>query len=258
MANEPTIIGTTGWRTLFDYSAGAGNSVRIRVSAGPASGIDGQITALRYALDVETLDTSVSPGSAVATIRCTYRTLPDGGLPLSERRSPTFAVTPLMKTMDIRGHKLFSTIPKEKSKIERYISAGDIDALKTAYAGNTTALLFAAFWADGTSAYEEAAFQLTITRYYTSAPTISADYAAINKVYAWADIKTDGKGMPSYVEEPKYKPETGDAVGFEWRLVSVAPVIERHTENIVTWVYIGCYKWASSLYSGGTGAPPAL
>ena len=94
MANEPTIIGSAGWRTVFDYSTGAGDSVRIRVRMGPYITLDGEIAALRAALDVQTLDPSVSPGSAIATIRCTYKSIPSGGLDLGERRSPTFAITP--------------------------------------------------------------------------------------------------------------------------------------------------------------------
>jgi hypothetical protein len=258
MANEPTTIGTPGWRTLFDYSTGAGDSVRVRVRQGPALSIDGDIAALRATLDVETLDPSVSPGSAVASIRCTYRTLPSGGLALGERRSPTFAVTPSMDIVDLRAHPKVNSLSADIPVIERYIAAGDIAGLKTAYAGNANALAFAAFWVAGVSAFEAAAFQLTVTRYYTSAPSISADYAAINSVFAWSAIRTDGKAIPSYVDEPKYLRDTGAAVGFEWRLVSVAPVIERHTENVVTWIYIGREHWAKALYKGGTWEPTAL
>lgn len=258
MANEPKIIGTTGWRTLFDYSAGAGDSVRIRVRMGPASSIDGEIAALRAALDVESLDPSVSVGSAVGSIRCTYRSFPDGGFALSERRSPVYAITPLRESLDLRSHVKAQSIAEEIPTIERYIAAGDLSGLKAKYAGNANALAFAAFWVAGVSVYEACAFQLSVTRYYTSAPTISADYAAINTVFAWAAIRTDGKAIPSYVEEPKYLRDTGDAIGFEWRLESVAPVIVKRAENVVSWTFLGRERWAKALYKGGTWEPTAL
>jgi hypothetical protein len=258
MANEPTIIGSAGWRTVFDYSTGAGDSVRIRVRMGPYITLDGEIAALRAVLDVQTLDPSVTQGSAIATIRCTYKSIPSGGLDLGERRSPTFAITPVMRMMDLRAHPYAQVLAADIPKIERYIADGDIPSLKTKYVGNANALGFAAYWVAGVTSYEEASFQLTVTRYYTSSPSISADYSSINKVFTWANIKTDGKGIPGYVDEPKYVDETGAAAGYEWRLVSVAPVIERNTENVVTWIYVGCYKWAKALYSGGTWEPTPL
>ena len=258
MANEPTIIGNAGWRTVFDYSAGSGDSSRIRVRQGPYITIDGEIAALRATLNVQSLDPSVSIGSAVASIRCTYRQIPDGGLPLSERRSPVYAITPIQKTMDLRGHPYVNPLGKDIPKIEKFIAAGEIEAMQLAYAGNARAIGFAQYWVAGVTSYEEASFQLVITRYYTSTPTISADYTAINTVFAWSAIRTDGKTIPSYVEEPKYVSETGAVSGFEWRLVSVAPVIERNAENVVTWTYIGCYAWAKSLYKGGTWEPSSL
>jgi hypothetical protein len=260
MANDPTILGSVanGWRTVFDYSSGAGDSVRIRVSMGPYINLDSQIATLRAALDVQSLDPSVSPGSAIATIRCTYKSIPDGGFGLGERRSPVYAITPVMRMMDLRSHPYAQTLAADIPTIERYIADGDIVGLKTKYTGNANALGFAAHWVAGVTSYEQASFQLTITRYYTSPPSISADYTSINKVYAWAAIKTDGKGIPSYVDEPQYQTETGDAAGFEWRLVSVAPVIERHSENVVTWIYIGIYSWAKALYKGGSWVPTPL
>jgi len=258
MAHEPTTIGTPGWRTLFDYSTGAGDSVRIRVRQGPALTLDSEIAALRAVLDVESLDPSVSPGSAVASIRCAYRTIPDGGFALGERRSPVYALTPLLETVDLRAHPKVADLAADIPVIERYIAAGDISGLKTAYSGNANALAFAAFWVYGVTQYEACAFQLSVTRYYTSPPTISADYAAINSVFAWSAIRTDGKAIPSYVDEPKYLRDTGDPIGFEWRLESVAPLIQRRAENIVNWTFIGRERWARALYKGGTWDPPAL
>jgi hypothetical protein len=120
------------------------------------------------------------------------------------------------------------------------------------------ALYFAALWVAGVTSYEAPAFQLSVTRFYTNPPTISTDYATINKVFAWSAIRTDGKTIPSYVDEPRYVTDAGVATPFEWRLISVAPVVTRGQENVVTWIFIGRDKWAKKLYTGGTWEPEAL
>jgi len=260
MANEPTILGSdpTGWRTVFDYLAGTSSGIRIRVRMGPALGLDVEIAALKAALDVETLDPSVSPGSAVATIRVTYRVISGGGFSLGERRSPVFQITPMMETVDIRAHPKSQPIAADIPAIERYIASGDIPGLKTAYAGNAAALYFAALWVAGVTSYEAVAMQLTVTRYYQSAPSLAADYARINEVFAWGDIETDGKSIPSSIDEPRYLRATGASLGFEWRLISVAPVIQRGEENVVTWIFTGRERWAKELYKGGSWDPQEL
>jgi hypothetical protein len=261
MAGEPTIIGATSaitaWATVFDYPAGDSSGLRIRVRQGPATSLSTEIAALKAALDIETLDPSVSLGSALATIRTSYRTA-GGVLPLNERRSPVYATTPMMEVVDIRAHPKSQPIAAEIPTIERYIASGDIAGLKAAYAGNASALYFAALWVAGVTSYEAPAFQLSVTRFYTNPPTIAADYATINKVFAWSAIRTDNKTIPSYVDEPKYVTAAGVATPFEWRLISVAPVVTRGQENVVTWIFIGRDKWAKELYNGGTWEPQAL
>jgi hypothetical protein len=50
----------------------------------------------------------------------------------------------------------------------------------------------------------------------------------------------------------------GAVIPFEWRLISVAPVIQRGEDNVTTWAYIGRERWAKKLYKGGTWEPEAL
>jgi len=260
MANEPTILGSepTGWRTLFDYASGTSATLRIRVRQGPAKTLDAETAALKGALDVDAIDQSVSPGSAVATVRCTYGTAPAAGFELGERRAPAFALNQMMDVVDIRAHPKSQGIASAIPAIERYISQGDVAGLLAAYAGNVSALYFAALWVAGVSSYEAAAMQLTVTRYYASAPSLASDYAAINQVFSWAAIRTDGKAIPSYVDEPKYIRATGAAAGFEWRLLSVAPVIQRGEENVVVWTFVGRERYAKELYKGGSWDPQPL
>jgi len=100
--------------------------------------------------------------------------------------------------------------------------------------------------------------QLTVTRYYASAPFLASDYAALNQVFAWGSISTDGKGIPYYVDEPKYLRPTGAAAGFEWRLVSVAPSLQDGEESVVSWIFVGRERYAKELYKGGSWEPAAL
>jgi hypothetical protein len=162
------------------------------------------------------------------------------------------------RVVDLRAFPKYNAIAAEIPTIERYIMAGDVAGLKTAYAGNAIALEFAAFWVSGTVAFDAPSFQLSVTRYYLSPPTISADYASINRVFFWSDIKTDGKPIPSYVEQPMCIRATGDPFIFSWRLVSVEPVIQRRAENVVSWTFIGREGWAAALYRGGTWYPTPL
>lgn len=269
MANEPTIRGTSstgypaGWNQLFDYQSGATVGSRIRLIMGPVSTIDAAILYLKTALNVADIEPSVSAGSAVASIRCTYSTSTAITLVEGETRPPLFQITPLMETVDIRAHPKAQLAARYMPAIDRYLAAGDLDGLHTYITGiggdtATVAAYIARFLVAGVTHFEAAAISLTVTRYYDDPPTISSDYAAINKASTWAAISTDSKSIPSYVQEPKWIDYLGTAKSFEWRLISVSPTIQRGSDNIVTWTYIGRQYWAKELYSGGTWEPEAL
>ncbi len=262
MAGEPTILGTggspTGWRTLFDYADGLTPARRVRMMMGPASSIDAAMTAVRAALACETLDPSVSPGSAVASLRIVYNTALVSGLPAGERRYPIYELTPQMIGVKLQAHYQLTSIQKVMPKIEKYIAAGDIAGLKAEFAGNDLAIKYARLQIAGVETFEMAGFDLSVTRYYTNAPSLAADYAKINQVFAWSAITTDGQALPASLDEPKRLALTGAALGFEWRLVSVAPVIQRGEDNVVRWNFLGLESWAKWLYRGGTWEPDAL
>lgn len=246
----------TGWNQVFDYCAGIDTTRRVRVMMGPAQSIDTAMAALTTAVNVLTLDPSVSPGSAVATIRCTYSTVTlDAGGAAVETRNPLVQITPLMETVDLRAHAKASDIAKHIPSIERFIAAGDIPGLKTyvnALGGTlaTSAKYFAALWVAGVTHFEAAAVSLSITKYYNKIPATVANYTDINKVVAFPG--------PSGVSEPKYVDRAGTTKSFEWRLVSVSPTIQRGGENLITWTYIGREAWVKELYSGGTWEPEPL
>ena len=256
--SSPVILGSeaTGWRTLFDYAAEATSGTRVRITMGPAKTLDTQRTALLAAYAVQTLDVSVSPGSAVATIRIAYGAA--GTLPLNERRWPVYAIQPSMVMVDLKAHPDLATIAADMPIVDRMIAEGRIAEISTAYAANDLALKYARLVLAGVSSYEAPAHVLTVTRYYKSTPSIASDYAAINKVFAWGSIQTDGKSIPSAVDEPKYVDAGGTARGYEWRLISVAPVVQRGEENTVQWQFQALERWSKWLYSGGTWEPASL
>ncbi len=263
MANEPKIIGdsplaTAGWRIVHDYRMGTGTLQRVRHYAGPALSVDDMVAAIMAGLHVVSIEPSVTIGSAVATLRVVYVTIAMETSYADERRPPQYQINPRMVTEDIRGHVAYESGSVPRMEIEKLISSGDIEALKTLVAGNEAADRLARLLVAGYKATEHCAFDLVCTRYYKSAPNISADFTLINKVYTWADIRTHGKAIPASVPEPKYVDHGGAARGFEWRLVGVAPVIQRNVENVVTWTFSGAEAWPKWLYSGGTWEPPAL
>lgn len=254
--SSPVILGTeaTGWRTVFDYATGTGGD-RVRITMGPARTADTQRAALLAAYAVQTLDVSVSPGSAVATIRITYGA--SGTLPANERRWPVYSLYPSMVSVDLKAHPWLDDIAGDMPEIDKLIAAGDRDGISAAYAGNAHALAYARLVLAGVTSYEIPSHILAVTRYYTSTPSIASDYASINKVFSWAGIKTDGKSI-SGLPEPKWVDTHGAARGYEWRLVSVAPVVQRGEPNTVQWQFQGLERWCKWLYSGGTWEPASL
>ena len=257
MSDAPVILGSeaTGWRTVFDYATGTDGD-RVRVTMGPAKTSDTQRAALLAAYAVKSLDVSVSPGSAVATIRITYGA--SGTLPANERRWPVYSLYPSMVSVDLKAHPQLATISAIMPLIDRIIATGDIASIATTYAGNVLALRYARMVLAGVTSYEAPSHILAVTRYYISAPSIATDYASINKVFAWGDISTDGKSIPAGVDEPKWVDAAGTARSYEWRLISVAPVVQRGEVNTVQWQFQGLERWAKWLYSGGTWEPASL
>lgn len=255
--SSPVILGTeaTGWRTVFDYATGTGGD-RVRITMGPAKTADAQRAALLAAYAVQTLDVSVTPGSAVATIRITYGA--SGTLPANERRWPVYSLYPSMVSIDLKAHPELTTIAAIMPAIDRIIATGDIASIATTYTGNVLALRYARLVLAGVTTYEAPAFTLSVTRYYATTPSLATDYASINKVFAWGSIRTDGKSIPASVDEPKYVNAAGTAVAYEWRLVSVAPVIQHGQANTVQWQFLGLERWAKWLYKGGTWEPNSL
>lgn len=252
--SSPVILGASGWQTLFDYGVSGGQ--RVRVTMGPATTIDTQVAALKAAYAVESFDVSVSPGSAAATVRITYGA--SGTLPAGERRWPVYSLYPAMVSVDLKAHPELDTIAADMPKIDDLVAKGEIDAIKTTYAANALALKYARLVLAGVTTYEAPSHILAVTRHYSSAPSIASDYAAINTVFAWDDIKTDGKSIPSSISEPKYVDAAGTAHGYEWRLVFVAPVIQRGAENTVQWQFQAQERCAKWLYKGGTWEPESL
>lgn len=252
--SSPVILGSSDWQTLFDYSSGLAGE-RVRVTMGPAKDIDNQIVDLKAAYAVHTIDVSVSPGSAVATVRITYGAA--GTLPANERRWPVYSLYPSMVSVDLKAHPSLDDIAGDMPEIDKLIAAGDIDGVSTAYAGNAHALAYARLVLAGVTSYEIPSHILAVTRYYISTPSIASDYASINKVFSWADIKTDDKSI-SGLPEPKWVDADGAAQGYEWRLVSVAPVVQRGETNTVQWQFQGLERWCKWLYSGGTWEPASL
>lgn len=255
--SSPVILGTeaTGWRTVFDYATGTEGD-RVRVTMGPAKTADSQRAALLAAYAVKSLDVSVSAGSAVATIRITYGA--SGTLPANERRWPVYSLYPSMVSIDLKAHPELTTIAAIMPAIDRIIATGDIASIATTYVSNDLALKYARLVLAGVTTYEAPAFTLSVTRYYASTPSIATDYASINKVFTWATIQTDGKSISGALPEPKWVNAAGTAQGYEWRLVSVAPVIQRGQVNTVQWQFLGLERWAKWLYKGGTWEPASL
>ncbi len=258
----PTVLGATyagyesGWQVLFDHKAGFGTK-RVRIMQGPAKSLDAQIAVIQALYDCITLEPSVSPGSAVATLRITYGSS-GTTVPVGELRQPVYALTPMRISVDLKARPILGATASLLPQIDAAIARGDIAKVEELVDGNELATRYARLAIAGVTSYEMTGFVLSVTRYYADAPSISSDYAEIGQVFAWSSISTDGKSIPASVEEPKYLLPSGSATGYEWRLVGVAPVVAKDTENVVSWTYEGLQQWAKWLYKGGSWEPAAL
>lgn len=255
---SPSTGSVAGWHTVFDYAEGTSDDRRVRVCMGPASSLDAQRATLIGELSIITLEPATSPGSAVATIRVTYNDKTGISIPVGETRYPVYSVYPTMACIDLKAHPQLSDLGGIMPAIDVLIASGEIDSISTEYAGNDLALKYARLMIAGVTSYEAPAFNLSVTRFYKSEPSLASDYASINKVFTWGTIKTDGKSIPSSVDEPQYVDAAGAAKAASWRLISVAPVVQRNETNTVQWQFLGLERWAKWLYHGGTWEPAAL
>lgn len=263
MAHEPKIIGDSplsvpGWRIVHDYRQNVSAVHRVRTYVGPVLSVDAMTAAIIAELQVVSIEPSLNVGSAMATLRVVYVTTSVEISYPDERRNPQYQIIPRMESHDMRAHVAFESGTVPRLEIEKLISSGEIEGLKNLVAGNEAADRLARLLVAGERAYERVAFDLVCTRYYKTAPNVSADLLAINTVYAWADIKTHGKAIPNSVPQPKYVDHAGETHAFEWRLVGVAPVIQKGVEDTISWTFSGKERWPKWLYTGGTWEPPAL
>ncbi|MCK9468137.1 MAG: hypothetical protein M0Q49_01860 [Porticoccaceae bacterium] len=262
----PTIIGSTGsgpeagWQRLFDYQAGIADGSRVALYQGPVQSLDTVIATLAGTFaDIAAIEPSVSPGSAVATLRITYNAATE--IASKEIRTPTVTITPLRVSVDLKGHQS-SALQGHAAllpEIDAAVRSGDIDKVKSLVESKPAAAMYAQLVVAGVQSYEAFGQSLSITRYYNKAPTLtSADYANMGSVYLWSAIEAGGKSLPKSVAEPKYK-IYGDIVkSYEWRLVGISPSIELRGASTVTWQWEGLQQWAAWLYPGGSWTPEAL
>lgn len=254
-----TIIGTP-WRQLFDYPTGHDDE-RVRLYQGPANDLDAQVAAIKATLNWSSIDPSVSPGSAIASIRVTYDS-PGDPLEPDERRHPLFELQTAMHLVDLKALYVLDPIAAEMPKIDDLLAQGHIDKIIAGYTGNELALRYARLRLAGVDTWPSPGQTLTVTRFYRSPPTLTSDYAKINTVTTWDNLKTHNKSISSRLTEPKWVyPDgtpTGTPTGYYWRLLDISPTLQRGQPNVVRWTFEGLPRYAKWLYPGGTWEPASL
>lgn len=249
-----TIIGTP-WQQLFDYPTGNDNE-RVRLYQGPANDLDAQVATIKATLNWSAIDPSVSPGSAIASIRVTYDS-PGDPLAPDERRHPLFELQTAMQVVDIKAHHFFKPVGSDMVKIDELILTAP-DKIATIYAGNDLAIKYARIRFAGVDTWQYPGQILTVTRFYRSPPDLSADYTKINEVVTWANVKTHGKAISNRITEPKWVHPDGTSHSYEWRLLDISPSYQRSQPNVVRWTFEGLEYFAKWLHKGGTWEPASL
>jgi hypothetical protein len=266
-----TITGTA-WRKVRTYTTWASSEQTITdIYKGPYSQLSTAYSYLFGTVKARSITPSVSDGSAVATITVvrgpaiwTYGAVPRDG----EVREPTYEVYPVTQTLDIRTMFLVSgASPEEIQKIDNAIRDGTIADLDVS--GFFDASQKYRIWRmHGVDQFERTSFNLRVQRHFaniTYVPTsLSADYANVQTVFTWTEIRTLGDMLPSYVIEPK---STGrwnghqetytsafSSASLSWKLVNLGVQHQGQWTSIV-WDFQGAHAWGADFYAAGTWVP---
>lgn len=267
MANDPAIKGEAapglpgmpaGWSRVFDYRAGLDAAVRSALFMGPAKTLDAATAAIAAAINPRALSPSATPGSAIASISIEYGpAYPPDDAGDAEIAAPEYTISPAADRVSLAAHPALQTALPDIRAVDKLIESGDIETIRERYAGNNLALAYAALRVAGVDAYESIGYTLAVTRHYPAAAAINlaADYANVNRCFAWSAIRTKGSPLPASLREPKGTVSGSSAVSLSWRLDGLATSYQRRGAQSVTWSFRGAWAWAGDLYPGGQWLP---
>lgn len=217
---------------------------------------------------------SVGDGSAVASITVvlaptTWSWGAAGEQPIpGEVREPMYEVYPVTQSLDIRTMFLVSGVsPKEIETIDKAIRDGTCADLDVS--GYLTATQQYRLWRmHGVEQFERTSYNLRIQRFFgnvTRLPiALTTDYANTQAVFTWANIRTLGNAVPSFVKEPKTTGRwNGNQETYTSNFSSQSQVYKLNSVGVqyqgkwisVVWDFQGAHGWGADFYQFGNWTP---
>ena len=263
-----TIPGATSWRKVRSAPAFSGGKVRIHETW---KGAYSELTAAyNYLVSnspwAESITPQVSDNSAVATlVKVWPQVITWGNYKPHEVSTPEYECLGVRMTIPLKSFEPFA------ADILAGAAAGYNDVDAKIAAGNVKALTYSidpiksymGLRLRGVTHFERVTYTLRITRTFDSRenlPDLSADYALVNSVVAWDELRFLGAGVPSFVTEPQMNLSGTGGIGFfgetvcQWKYNE--PKILYRGKGVS--VQLGAdadYKWSQTLYRGGSFNP---
>lgn len=258
--------GAGGWILCRKYHPQGDAQKNAAVYRGPARLVDQASAAILAEIPAARLQVSAAAGEAVATITATWSTASGASDTNKECAEPSYDVQPMAVAVDLSAHPTFAPVLSTCAAIDAAIRRGAWAEAQALADGSgdehERPQRFLGLRAAGVQSYEAIAYQLVVTRYWARTgdlpASIASEYAYVNRVFEWADIRTAGKPLPGGFPEPlitRYDGLTETAASAAWRLQGIQPRQQRGGEVACTWTFLGLEKWAVALYRGGNWDP---
>jgi len=277
VANEIEILGSVtpvptglpaGWALQYDIRSARG--AKEAVWRGPVSSVASAFRIVANYKDGAQITASVSPGSAVAEIRASSSTAPDGdsSTPTYEELKvapDTWELVAVPSAVALRAFPAFAAAPA-KSVIDAMESAmkrGDEDTAKNLASSNADAAKWLGLWLNGCQTFDCAAMSYRHMEHLSSDPggndtikqQIQAALQTALTVATWVNVS--GTGDAPFPEPKWLDASNGNAAtSYQWRNDGVS-ISYNGDEVVVSHNYTGLWKWAKALYPGGTWEPTA-
>jgi len=267
-----TITGTA-WRKVRAYTTLQNGEERVAsIYKGPYSQLS---TAYASLVNAITGALSISPstpeGSALATITVITPVTSTQWTPKPhEVRQPQYDVIPVETENDLRC--MFPQHSSDCADVDNAIRKGTCGKMNEV-ALSADGQKYRKWRMAGVRTYSRTTYNFRITRFFDNvvnlpSASMALEYAKVNSCYTWANVKTLGDAIPTYITEPVFLARIGAGVvedvnlafssaNLQWRLAFFGPQYQGKAISIV-WEYRGVVRWSSDFYDGGSWVAPAV
>lgn len=262
-------ISGTAWRLVRQYTtASNGEQNTTKIYKGPYTQLATAYASLyNTSAGARSITPSVSETSAISSIAVVIPVASAQWTPLShEVKQPTYDIIPVEIETDMRC--FYPGNEKQIEEIEKQIRAGTCAEMDmTGY--EDAAKNYRKWRMMGMESYSRTFYTLRVQRFFDNfinLPDLTPEYETVNNCTAWANVRTLGAVIPSYIKEPRIVAKTGSGLNekwqnawastpLSWRLALLGPQYQGKAVAIV-WEFRGVIKWSQDHYYNGTWVAP--